>query len=43
MTRIGCGFGGLKWEDVSKIVQAAADKYDIDIYVCDKPKTDPLD
>jgi O-acetyl-ADP-ribose deacetylase (regulator of RNase III) len=43
MTKIGCGFGGLKWEDVSKIVQTAADKHGIDIHICNKPKTEPLD
>lgn len=43
MTRIGCGFGGLNWEDVSKIVQAAAEKHKIDIHVCIKPKADSLD
>jgi len=43
MTKIGCGFGGLKWDDVSKIVQAAADKHGIDIHICNKPKTEPLD
>ena len=37
MTRIGCGFGGLKWENVSKVVQAAADRHNTDINVCEKP------
>jgi O-acetyl-ADP-ribose deacetylase (regulator of RNase III) len=43
MTKIGCGFGGLKWEDVSKVVQAAADKHNIDINICNKPKSLLLD
>ncbi|PKO25628.1 MAG: hypothetical protein CVU35_03105 [Betaproteobacteria bacterium HGW-Betaproteobacteria-8] len=42
MPKIGCGFGGLNWEDVSKLVQAAADKYNIDIHICNKPVI-PLD
>ncbi|MDP2248754.1 MAG: hypothetical protein Q8J65_11520, partial [Nitrosomonadales bacterium] len=42
MTKIGCGYGGLKWDDVSKIVQAAADKYELDIHICNKPVR-PLD
>jgi O-acetyl-ADP-ribose deacetylase (regulator of RNase III) len=42
MTKIGCGYGGLQWEDVSKIVQAAADKYELDIHICNKPVR-PLD
>jgi O-acetyl-ADP-ribose deacetylase (regulator of RNase III) len=42
MTKIGCGFGGLNWEDVSKIVQAAADKHELDIHICNKPVI-PLD
>ncbi len=42
MPKIGCGFGGLKWEDVSQIVQAAADKHGIDIHICNKPVV-PLD
>lgn len=43
MTKIGCGFGGLQWSDVSKIVQAAAKKYDLDIYVCNRPPAASLD
>jgi O-acetyl-ADP-ribose deacetylase (regulator of RNase III) len=42
MPKIGCGFGGLNWVDVSKIVQAAADKHGIDIHICNKPVV-PLD
>lgn len=37
MPRIGCGLGGLKWEDVAPIVEAIAEKHDIDIFVCDLP------
>lgn len=39
MTRIGCGYGGQDWAVVSKIIEKAAEKYDIDINICIKPKS----
>jgi len=36
MTKIGCGHGGLKWEDVEPLVQKAAQAHDVEIIVCTK-------
>ena len=36
MPKIGCGLGGLSWEtEVEPIVRDIADKYQINIHVCD--------
>lgn len=36
MPKIGCGLGGLSWEDeIEPIVAEIADKYNTTIYVCD--------
>jgi O-acetyl-ADP-ribose deacetylase (regulator of RNase III) len=35
MPRIGCGLGGLNWEEVEPIVERAVKMHDVEIYVCD--------
>ncbi len=38
MPRVGCGLGGLKWEDVEQRVLKVLELYpDVDIVVCDLP------
>ncbi|MEQ1602231.1 MAG: hypothetical protein ABL885_10750 [Methylophilaceae bacterium] len=38
MPKIGCGHGGLKWDEVLPIIEKAAKDHKTDIFVCNKPK-----
>lgn len=34
MPKIGCGLGGLVWEDVEKIVEEISEEYSVDFHIC---------
>lgn len=35
MPRVGCGLGGLKWENIGPMVEELAGGYEIKVYICD--------
>jgi len=40
MPKIGCGHGGLDWDEVKPFIQKAADEYDMEIFICSRATQD---
>lgn len=35
MPRVGCGLGGLKWDNIGPMIEQLADAYGVQVHICD--------